>query len=114
MLGELGRAVETHSYMWLYRSERTDHRLCCLITNKPAPANIRRNSYPGFSGYLQVDGYAGYGRVPNVTLIGCWAHVRRGFVETLAILAKESRSGATCAPAIGLEYCNACSRSNVN
>ena len=41
-----------------------------------------------------------------MTLIGCWAHARRGFVDALAILPKESRSGATCAPAIGVEYCN--------
>ncbi|NLN19484.1 MAG: transposase [Firmicutes bacterium] len=114
MLGELGRAVETHSYMWLYRSERDGPPIVLFDYQQTRSGKHPAEFLSGFSGYLQVDGYAGYGRVPNVTLIGCWAHVRRGFVETLAILAKESRSGATCAPAIGLEYCNACSRSNVN
>lgn len=34
----------------------------------------------GFDGYLQVDGYAGYGKT-EATLAGCWAHVRRKFKE---------------------------------
>lgn len=34
----------------------------------------------GFSGYLQVDGYAGYG-MTQAQLVGCWAHVRRKFKE---------------------------------
>lgn len=38
----------------------------------------------GFSGILQVDGYAGYnklGRRNDVALAFCWAHVRRKFFE---------------------------------
>ncbi|MGS0827499.1 IS66 family transposase [Shewanella sp. 0m-8] len=34
----------------------------------------------GFDGYLQVDGYAGYGKTQAV-LAGCWAHARRKFKE---------------------------------
>jgi len=35
-----------------------------------------------FSGYLQTDGYSGYDATasrPDVTQLGCWAHVRRKF-----------------------------------
>lgn len=42
----------------------------------------------GFSGVLQVDGYAGYNRLvapdriaPNIRLAYCWAHARRKLVE---------------------------------
>lgn len=42
----------------------------------------------GFSGTLQVDGYAGYNRLTNsdreggpITLAYCWAHVRRKFLD---------------------------------
>lgn len=42
----------------------------------------------GFTGILQVDGYAGYNRViapdrvgPNIQLAYCWAHARRKLVE---------------------------------
>lgn len=34
----------------------------------------------GYSGYLQVDGYAGYEQT-SATLAGCWAHARRKFIE---------------------------------
>lgn len=42
----------------------------------------------GFSGILQVDGYAGYNRLvapdrvgPNIQLAYCWAHARRKLIE---------------------------------
>jgi len=41
----------------------------------------------GFSGVLQVDGYAGYRKLASgnaVTLAFCWAHVRRKFYELAA------------------------------
>ena len=34
----------------------------------------------GYSGYLQVDGYQGYEQT-QATLVGCWAHARRKFME---------------------------------
>ena len=51
----------------------------------------------GFSGVLQVDGYAGYerlGRRDGVQLAFCWAHVRRGFFE-LADTAPIAREALT-------------------
>jgi transposase len=41
----------------------------------------------GFSGVLMVDDYAAYQKakklLPNMTIVLCWSHVRRGFVEAL-------------------------------
>jgi hypothetical protein len=44
----------------------------------------------GFSGILQVDGYAGYNRLiapdrigPDIRLAYCWAHARRKLVEII-------------------------------
>ncbi len=39
-----------------------------------------RDSLNGYRGYLQVDGYAGYEK-NDATLVGCWAHARRKFIE---------------------------------
>src|SRR3974377_1126343 len=40
-----------------------------------------------FQGYLQRDGYGVYGSLardhPQLIAVGCWAHVRRKFVEAL-------------------------------
>jgi len=74
------------SYMWLY----------CTGTdspNKTSTPNIVLYDYQsgragqcavdylqGFTGYLQVDGYAGYEKTA-ATLAGCWAHARRKFIE---------------------------------
>ena len=74
------------SYMWLY----------CTGSDSPntsATPNIVLYDYQagragqcavdylqGFTGYLQVDGYAGYEKTA-ATLVGCWAHARRKFKE---------------------------------
>ena len=52
-----------------------------------------------------MDGYAGYEQVPNVTLVGCWAHARRKFDEALKGLPKSSRHIKSTASE-GLEFCN--------
>ena len=46
-----------------------------------------RDDLQGYRGYLQVDGYAGYDRT-DATLVGCFAHARRKFVEAQKVQAK--------------------------
>ena len=74
------------SYMWLY----------CTGTDSPNKGDIPNivlydyqsgragqcavDYLNGFNGYLQVDGYAGYEKTA-ATLVGCWAHARRKFIE---------------------------------
>jgi len=44
-----------------------------------------------FEGYLQRDGYQGYGKLsPKIVEVGCWAHARRKFVEAKASAPDES------------------------
>jgi transposase len=50
----------------------------------------------GYSGYLQVDGYAGYEKT-NATLVGCWAHARRKFKEAEIAQAKGKTGKANIA-----------------
>ena len=58
-----------------------------------------------YNGYLHVDGYAGYNGIPDVTLVGCWAHARRKFTEALQALPKSAETSAVKAKE-GLAYCN--------
>jgi len=74
------------SYMWLY----------CTGTDSPNKGDIPNivlfdyqagragqcavDYLAGFNGYLQADGYAGYEKT-SATLVGCWAHARRKFIE---------------------------------
>lgn len=58
-----------------------------------------------FQGYLQVDGYSGYHQIPDVTLVGCWAHARRKFDEALKAL-PDSQKGKKVKASEGLHFCN--------
>ena len=77
-------------YMWLYctGTDSPDNKL--VGTNIPNIVlydyNISRagkcavDYLQGYSGFLQVDGYVGYEQT-QATLVGCWAHARRKFME---------------------------------
>lgn len=82
VLQEPGRAAQTPSYMWLYRSG-WDGPPIVLFEYRTTRAREHPKAFlKGFAGYLQVDGYAAYDRLP-VTLVGCLAHARRYFHEAL-------------------------------
>ena len=59
----------------------------------------------GFSGYLHADGYDGYHSLPeNITVVGCWAHMRRKFDEALKSLPEKDREGSGAMR--GKRYCD--------
>ncbi|MCY1713584.1 IS66 family transposase [Caproiciproducens galactitolivorans] len=58
----------------------------------------------GFRGYLHTDGYQAYGKLENVTLVGCWAHARRKFDKAVKALPKSQQK--TSSAGIGLLYCS--------
>ena len=105
VLHEPGRASETQSYLWLYRTGREGPAIV-LFDYRQTRAGINAQEFlTGFKGYLHVDGYPGYRSILDVILVGCWAHARRKFDEALKALPAGSRSGGIAARQ-GLEYCN--------
>lgn len=64
-----------------------------------------KNFLSGFSGFLHVDGYAGYQGIPKVKLVGCCAHARRGFTDALKALPDQSKVEGVKANE-GLTFCN--------
>jgi transposase len=78
-------------YMWVYctGSESPPDK---NVTKDPPPnivlydyqnsraGRCARDYLAGYQGYLQVDGYAGYEQT-GATLVGCFAHARRKFIE---------------------------------
>ena len=105
VLHEDGRAAETKSYMWLYRTGRYGPPIVLYEYRKTRSGAHPQAFLTGFTGYLQVDGYAGYHDVENVTLIGCFAHARRKFDEALKALPAGQRAGPSVART-GLDFCN--------
>ena len=105
VLHEPGRAAQTQSYLWLYRTGRGGPPIVLFEYQPTRSGEHPREFLKGFSGYLHVDGYGGYDQLPNVTLVGCWAHARRKFDEALKALPASARTKPVAARE-GLEFCN--------
>lgn len=86
VLRELGRNNTTTSYMWVCRGGPPD-RPGILFRYEPSRAGkIPEEFLRDYKGYLQTDGYTGYQSVGNregISHLGCWAHVRRKFVDVI-------------------------------
>ena len=103
VLHEPGKAPQSESYMWLYRTGGDAEHPIVLYEYRPTRKAENAAAFlEGFSGWLHADGYAGYHRLPeNIRVVGCWAHLRRKFDEAVNALPKEQRAG--CAALEGLE-----------
>lgn len=96
VLNEAGKSAESKSYMWVRCRHGTGVSPIVLFEYDPTRSKTVPNRLlDGFSGYLQVDGYAGYdefcGR-EGVIRVGCMAHVRRKFVDVYKASGKKSGS----------------------
>jgi len=107
VLREEGRKPQTKSYMWVYRTAEKVARPVVLFDYKPSRAGECAAQFlQGFKGHLHTDGYAGYHcKLPDeITVVGCWAHMRRYLTDTLKILEEDVRPFHPANK--GLEYCN--------
>jgi len=107
VLHEAGRAAQTTSYLWLYRNGRDGPSIVLYDYQETRAREHPRAFLLGFSGYLHVDGYQAYEKLPGITLVGCWAHARRGFTDALKALPPSARTkGIPTAADEGLAFCN--------
>ena len=107
VLNEEGRAAQSTSYMWLYRSGRDGPPIVLFEYQPTRAAEHPRRFLQGFSGYLHVDGYVGYEGLPGITLAGCWSHARRKFVEAVNVLPAPTRKAGGTPAHAGLAFCDA-------
>src|SRR5690625_192575 len=105
VLRESERAATSKSYMWLYRSGHTDVPIVLYDYQQTRASKHPRRFLEGFTGYLHVDGYAGYNGIPHLKLVGCWAHARRKFTDALKALPASANITGVKANE-GLEFCN--------
>ena len=112
VLREPDKPAQSKSYMWLYRTSGYD-ATGTEITNpivlyeyQPDRKAVRPCEFlKGFKGYLHTDGYDGYHNLPEgITIVGCWAHVRRKFDEALKTIKKEDREKSNAAH--GKRFCD--------
>ena len=92
VLCEPGRDAETNSYMWVYRtSGNTEKNVVLYDYTETRTGKYPKEYLKDFHGYLHTDGYAGYHQLePQITLLGCWAHLRRKFHDAFKLLDKNS------------------------
>ena len=86
VLNEEGRTAKQKSYIWVVGT--TINQKIVLMNYSATRAKANANLiFKGFEkGYLQTDGYPGYNDIannPNIEQLGCWAHVRRKFTDTV-------------------------------
>lgn len=104
VLREPGRAAASQSYLWLYHTGIEGPPIILYDYRETRAGENPKEFLSGFKGYLQVDGYKGYHKVENVTLVGCWAHARRKFTDILKSLPANSLKPVTATE--GLQFCN--------
>ena len=105
VLKEEGKKPQTKSYMWLYRTGNDGKAPIVLYDYQPSRNGDHAATYlKDFKGYVHSDGYSGYNKLDGITRCGCWAHLRRKFVE--AIPAKKADGLPLTSAEIGRDYCN--------
>ena len=93
VLKEEGRAPQNRSFLWLYCSGIASQRQVVLFDYQMTRAGKHPRNFLSmeigklFTGYLQVDGYAGYNQLPPCIIrVGCLVHVRRKFCDVIKTL----------------------------
>jgi len=106
VLREPGKTAQSKSYMWLYRTSGDAKHPIILYDYQPdrrakRPAEFLKD----FKGFLHTDGYDGYHSLKEeISVVGCWAHVRRKFDEALKALPERDREGSNVLR--GKRYCD--------
>ncbi len=85
VLNEPGRDNKQKSYMWLARGGPPGQQAVYYEYHPTRASEHAKNFLTDFEGYLQTDGYQGYKTAvegnPDISLVGCFAHARRKFLE---------------------------------
>jgi transposase len=107
VLREPGRAAQAKSYEWVYRTGACAERKISIYEYKMTRAGEHPQALlKDFKGFLHTDGYQAYHNLPSgITVVGCWAHVRRKFEDLLKKTPKAKREGSNAEK--GIAYINA-------
>lgn len=97
--GENGRAAGSKSYMWVYRSGYMNPEQQIILYDYQLTRNAShpREFLKDFSGICVTDGYQVYHTLEkekeDLTIAGCWVHMRRRFEQALQVIPKGSQKG---------------------
>ena len=89
------------TYYWTFLSGKHEEKGITLYHHGSRKGQEAADFLKGFKGYLHCDQYQGYKQLPDVTLVGCWAHARRKFSDAAPTRASEVSLAQT-----GIIYCD--------
>jgi len=101
VLKEPGKAAQSRSYIWVQRGGPPDRPVILYDYDPSRAGTVPKRLLAGYTGYLQTDGYEGYGAVVGenaITHVGCMAHARRRFVDAVKAQGKSKQKKAGIAP----------------
>lgn len=101
VLKETGKTAQSDKWMWVTRGGPPDNPTVLFEYDPTRAGSVPMRLLDGFTGVLQVDGYAGYAKVCRemaITRIGCWDHARRKFVEASRAAPTKSKQTKNTAP----------------
>ena len=96
VLKEPDKAATSKSYMWVRVGGPPTQPIRLFHYAPSRSGSVVSELLEGYEGYLQTDDYAGYNAVcanNDITQLGCWAHVRRKFVDAQKATGVKKRSG---------------------
>lgn len=91
VLKEPGREPSSQSWMWVQTGGPPDRPVILFDYATSRAQEVPTRLLDGYRGYVMTDDYAGYnalGAREGVERLGCWAHVRRKFVEAQKVQPK--------------------------
>ena len=89
-----GKGPTAENYMWAFSGDGPNGSKIVLYELGPSRSHlVPLRVLEGFAGFLHTDGYTAYEtlatKMPGLTLVGDWAHVRRKFDEAVKAVAKD-------------------------
>jgi len=97
VLAEPGRTPTATSYMWLFRRGDPSRPALLYQYHPTRASDVARDFLGKYQGIVQTDGYQGYDFLDHMTGVrhaGCWAHVRRKFMDIIKVQGKNRTSGS--------------------
>ena len=97
VLQEPGRDPTSKSYMWIFRRGDPGRPILIYQYHPTRSGDVARSFLEDFTGFVQTDGYSGYDfldHADHIRHIGCWAHVRRKFMDVINAQGKNRKTGA--------------------
>jgi transposase len=86
VMKEPGRSNTSKSYMWVYTGGDPDHPIRLYQYHPTRSGTVALEFLKDYQGYVQSDAFSGYDHLDKtgtICLLGCWAHVRRKFMDVV-------------------------------